>query len=168
MNRSGDWQIDGWKTLARFSDGRRIVDTNVNAEDRRAAFLRYFRGRVVGFFIGTLLLLLFMKTLGNFHGAFGEATFRWLFGIGAFASFLSPIILAELFLLRDRRLYCPNCGNWLGPQVMPMLKLGKAVTCRGCGTGVPTGEPTRRQRLATSAFIYGGMLALLLIVWLIK
>jgi len=115
-----------------------------------------------------LSLLAFMKCMPLFRGALGETAFFWLFGVGMFASFLTPMIVFEFLLQKDLRLRCPHCGESLAASVRGMRQLWKNEACLNCGTEIPVAKPTRRQQLVFHTLFAGGMLILLLIFWLVK
>ena len=148
--------------------GEADLDANVDAENRRAALLRLVRWRMIGFIFGTLSFCLFLKCMGLCRGNFGATAFHWLSAIGMFVSFLAPLCLLELFLQRDARLHCPNCGSPLTAGILTMGEFIRKETCAKCNAGVPMAKATRRQKLATQAITLGGMLILLLVFWLIK
>lgn len=143
------------------------ADANVEAEDRRAALLSYANRRLTGWFVGATLAWGCVQWIGPHREALGEAAFQGIFWPGALASLLVPYVLVECFASRDPRLYCAQCHRILA-GIRAMHQLNKRGTCRYCGTPLPIAKPTRHQTVSHLVFIYGGMLMVLLLMWLTK
>ncbi len=106
-----------------------------NSTDLRTELRACGKKRLAGFLVGTVTLCLLMKTLGVFRvaliSALGEPAFLWLFGVGVFVVFLTPIMVTEYIQLRNPRLHCPQCGQFLA-RVRAMLRINKCAECLFC------------------------------------
>ncbi|MBC8868155.1 MAG: hypothetical protein H8E44_01990 [Planctomycetes bacterium] len=137
----------------------------------RSELRAYGRGKVAAFLLAAILLNLSIKAVGmcrvGFTSAFGETAFVWVFGVGMFVVFLVPVIVAEHLLQKNRRLYCPQCGQFLA-GFRSMLRINKHDECSCCRTKLNVKKPTRYQLAFDMTLIFGSLALLALFFALVR
>lgn len=139
-----------------------LIQTALTAEERRLAFLHSGRMRLLGLLVGLVLSFAYFGMVGQLRplilATAGETGLLWSIA-GAFVAFLSPVIIADYLVTKDRRLYCPRCGQFLA-TIRAMCHLNRCSECRYCGLSVPISQLSKRQIATEIALSFGGMLLL--------
>ena len=143
----------------------------MNSVNLRSELRAYGRGQCVAFFLATVMWGLFMKAVGMCRVAltseFDETAFLWVSGVGMFVVFLVPLIVAQYFLQKNRRLYCPQCGQFLA-GFRSVLRINKHDECLSCRTKLSVQKPTRHQLAFDVALIFGSLALLILFLALLR
>ncbi len=143
----------------------------MNSVNLRAELRAYGRGKCATFCFATVICGLFMKAAGMcrvaFTSTFGETAFLWVFGAGAFVVFLVPLIVGEYFLQKNRRLYCPQCGQFLA-GFRSMLRINKHDECLFCRMKLNVEKPTRHQLAFDMTLIFVRLFLLILFLALLR
>lgn len=112
-----------------------------------------------------------MKAIGTFRvaliSAFGKPLFLTIFGLGSLVVFLAPIVVGEYLQLKNFRLHCPYCGQFLA-SFRAMLRINKYDECRFCRTKLNVPRASRRQCVFDFAVSIGGLAVLTMLLFMLR
>jgi hypothetical protein len=141
------------------------------ATDLRAELQACAKWRLAAFYTGTLALCLTMKAIGIFRialtSAFGEPLFLTIFGLGSLVVFLAPIVVGEYLQLKNIRLHCPHCGQFLA-SIRAMLRINKYDECRFCRTKLNVPKASQRQGVFDFVVSIGGLAVLTILLFMLR
>lgn len=141
----------------------------MSSEIRRNAVRKYGRSQATGFFLGFISLLAFFVLAGMSRSSLiailGDSLWLCFFGIGAFASFLIPLIAVQSHAIRDGWLYCPQCHNFIA-SIRAIMTLNKQSTCIRCGCEIKIAPITKRNARFDMDYIMGGLWTFVGLAWI--
>lgn len=135
--------------------------------ERRIALHDYIRRKYIGFVVGTALSILVAAAVISFRSlvVMPQLVVAALSLLLVLASFLLPVVTADIRSNFDARLRCPNCDGSLIYPLSALRRFARHEHCYHCGTTINVTPEIKRRTWGDLVMFLLGMTMICLLLY---